>query len=1312
MPYFASHVALHALALTLGFLQGAAAGGDDLSDFSNNLAQDLGPLLALFGEPVTRQYLSESTTFLDYFIFAVCPLGIITAVTAAVRVCGHPSLRAFIGRSQEGNGVVEAELCTSTSRDVCELFNNGGITRVLGQPNVLELVCAFPSNTSPSNAADAEGPKLFLFQDYLGRTDEGVSEWKKLRGSLVTSSESGPGSSNLFAPKPNLSLNVGIKRQPSWVFILVALTGLVLQVGIIVLAGFGAWRLGWNLNNPSNPSSMDYAPRMFIAGTALLCIGMCSCAALVGQATQEVTYKRRRTCSEQHSMLLWLQPGPQVVGDQSFDPFAHLENPSKPLDYWISSRKKKTGKTFELLTLVATAFTILGYVLQFIGLRGMKAWVSIAQLATTLFMGFLRGLLRMQRFGEGDNALAKMPDLVPGHELDWMAFEIALKAPPVQQSPSTPRTYRRFFDCFMSRLGGFQRGKDGNSRLHKMSPPASRNAPCWHITGQHAAAQAHSDKRSDSSSRHLIFTRARLAHLTGHFTFENLAEPEYQSWKDSLVRVRAKAKLLASAVGEAAKVMLQAWDRSKGKLPESISLRLKTSNGMGGVTFHEQEVHVAMKLVASSHWKVDSAQIEALLGLWMWSLLNDGRLTYADEAENMHSSAERRVEFMQIISASLDRESPERQTDAQDEMNLWLGPSGPTVSQSVLKMGGEEGCGYDDLWISSLVQATPRIGSLLDICATEVFSALLENRAITGLARAFVDSGLGTRSDVLLSVVPAFRNQVHPNGHAMLAGLVTGVDAYRRNGEWDRAQLLMRWACRQNFTSCGGVSEVVVRTGELYRWSLANGSNKEQKLFGLAGIGWMSGAFGTKALQPAFPLAVRNSWTEVAEAILELKGSLDSQDDEGRTAASHCAEAGLGWALERLIQQGAFLDQADRQGRTPLHWAAQAGNVSTVQTLILSGQVDCERQDSQGATPLWDALDRGHISVVEQLLAAGVDIESRQKDDHTPLTWTAHKGQLEMMKKLLEHGANVHQKSDRKRTAVHWAAAGGHTSCLQLLLEQGSDMHEPDRNYLTPINIAAESGHEGCLDALILHGADVNGGRGGYGRTPLESAASRGHCGVMRKLIQSGAEVNWRDSSAIELLLDNGAGINDTDDFNRTCLHWTMNKALGSPYVIKTLLKRGIDVNIASGSGKTGLHEAVFRGYEEAVAMLLSHDGVQVDVNKADKSGDTALLLAAKKGHVGIVRRLLDHGADVNLANNQGLTPLMYAADRNVDNDGTVAKLLLDKGADVNLVSRLGRTALTYAIKSYNDDIAQVFLERGAKGMEPTVVHERAKESE
>ncbi|KAG8422290.1 hypothetical protein J3459_010528 [Metarhizium acridum] len=141
----------------------AVAADDDLSDFTNNVAQDLGPLLALFGEAVTKQYLSESTTFLDYFTFAMNPLGIITAVVSVIRVCGHPSLRAFIGRSQEGEAAVEAELCASTSRDVCELFHRGGIARVLGrQPDVLELVAiSSPGGrrTSRSTSATRTRPR-------------------------------------------------------------------------------------------------------------------------------------------------------------------------------------------------------------------------------------------------------------------------------------------------------------------------------------------------------------------------------------------------------------------------------------------------------------------------------------------------------------------------------------------------------------------------------------------------------------------------------------------------------------------------------------------------------------------------------------------------------------------------------------------------------------------------------------------------------------------------------------------------------------------------------------------------------------------------------------------------------------------------------------------------------------------------------------------------------------------------------------------------------------------------------------------------
>ncbi|KAK0744365.1 hypothetical protein B0T21DRAFT_273424, partial [Apiosordaria backusii] len=70
-------------------------------DFSNNLAIDLALLIALLGEASTKQYLSECVSFADIVIFAVAPIGAITAVVSAIRVRGTPSLRGFIGRAQE-----------------------------------------------------------------------------------------------------------------------------------------------------------------------------------------------------------------------------------------------------------------------------------------------------------------------------------------------------------------------------------------------------------------------------------------------------------------------------------------------------------------------------------------------------------------------------------------------------------------------------------------------------------------------------------------------------------------------------------------------------------------------------------------------------------------------------------------------------------------------------------------------------------------------------------------------------------------------------------------------------------------------------------------------------------------------------------------------------------------------------------------------------------------------------------------------------------------------------------------------------------
>jgi len=75
-----------------------------------NSGLDIGPLLALFGERVATQYLRHSTSKLESLIFACAPLGILTAVTSAIRVGGNRRLKAMIGRAEEPDALAEIEL--------------------------------------------------------------------------------------------------------------------------------------------------------------------------------------------------------------------------------------------------------------------------------------------------------------------------------------------------------------------------------------------------------------------------------------------------------------------------------------------------------------------------------------------------------------------------------------------------------------------------------------------------------------------------------------------------------------------------------------------------------------------------------------------------------------------------------------------------------------------------------------------------------------------------------------------------------------------------------------------------------------------------------------------------------------------------------------------------------------------------------------------------------------------------------------------------------------------------------------------------
>lgn len=87
---------------------------------------------------------------------------------------------------------------------------------------------------------------------------------------------------------------------------------------------------------------------------------------------------------------------------------------------------------------------------------------------------------------------------------------------------------------------------------------------------------------------------------------------------------------------------------------------------------------------------------------------------------------------------------------------------------------------------------------------------------------------------------------------------------------------------------------------------------------------------------------------------------------------------------------------------------------------------------------------------------------------------------------------------------------------------------------------------------------------------------------------------------------------------------------------------------------------------------------------------DKELLEAAKEGSTDMVRSLLDRGADVNAKDDDGWTPLHWAA---VLEQPEIARTLLDRGADIHARNNDGLTPLQVAEKEHKTQTAQLLRE-------------------
>jgi uncharacterized protein len=144
---------------------------------------------------------------------------------------------------------------------------------------------------------------------------------------------------------------------------------------------------------------------------------------------------------------------------------------------------------------------------------------------------------------------------------------------------------------------------------------------------------------------------------------------------------------------------------------------------------------------------------------------------------------------------------------------------------------------------------------------------------------------------------------------------------------------------------------------------------------------------------------------------------------------------------------------------------------------------------------------------------------------------------------------------------------------------------------------------------------------------------------------------------ARELIAD-GADVNAKDDTVQSAYLIATSEVGDDPALLELTLANGADVRSLDSYDGTGLIRAADRGLTTIVARLLQTD---IDVDHVNRLGWTALLEAIILGggdaaHITVVQLLVDAGADVNLPDGQGATPLAHAEQRNYDEIATILR--------------------------------------------------------
>lgn len=270
---------------------------------------------------------------------------------------------------------------------------------------------------------------------------------------------------------------------------------------------------------------------------------------------------------------------------------------------------------------------------------------------------------------------------------------------------------------------------------------------------------------------------------------------------------------------------------------------------------------------------------------------------------------------------------------------------------------------------------------------------------------------------------------------------------------------------------------------------------------------------------------------------------------------------------------------------------------------------------------------------------------------------------------------------DRLSGVERWTKGNGET--VAALTREKFDFKSPQASEI--LANVAEKGNADAVRDLLATGVTMSTERAqkprGIPGTALENAARRGDVEMLRALLSADPidpklktealkSAAWDGKKdAMRLLIGSGADPTAPDVLIGAA-------ASGVPAVVQEILKYRPDVNLRGRNGTTAM-TACLQAYHnkekdvnlrEVIRILLD---AGADPNIADDAGKTPLI--ANAWDLEIAKLLISHGANVNAQAQDGFTPLLNA--------GTVelTRFLLEHGADPFAKTKRGETALDWA---------------------------------